>query len=169
MALLSLLVLLVDCKFFFLDMRVSLIILSIGVLGGGGLTNANVNGWRGIYWMQAAFHIATSIGLLAFYHPKKPVGRQTMSLGAMLWSFDPIGSFFFISSATLLLLGLDWAGGSYKWHDAHVAATLGVGGFLLVAFALYEWKGRNDGLVPHVYFKGGPNFPLSVFAFAVEG
>ncbi|KAF8862496.1 MFS general substrate transporter [Acephala macrosclerotiorum] len=141
----------------------------IGVLGGGGLTNASINGWRGIYWMQAAFHIVTSISLLAFYWPKKPVGRSTLSTGAMLWSFDPIGSFLFISSATLLLLGLDWAGGSYAWHDAHVAATLGVGGGLLVMFCLYEWKGRDDGLVPHVYFKGSPNFILSVFAFAVEG
>ena len=32
-----------------------------------------------------------------------------------------------------------------------------------------EWKGRDDGLVAHVFFKGGPNFALSVFAFAVEG
>lgn len=32
-----------------------------------------------------------------------------------------------------------------------------------------EWKGRNDGLVAHVFFKGSPNFGLSVFGFAVEG
>jgi len=32
-----------------------------------------------------------------------------------------------------------------------------------------EWKGREDGLVAHVFFRGGPNFALSVFAFAVEG
>ena len=34
---------------------------------------------------------------------------------------------------------------------------------------MVEWKGRDDGLVAHVFFKGGPNFALSVFAFAVEG
>lgn len=32
-----------------------------------------------------------------------------------------------------------------------------------------EWKGRNDGLVPHYFFEGGPNFGLAMFAFAVEG
>jgi hypothetical protein len=32
-----------------------------------------------------------------------------------------------------------------------------------------EWKGRDDGLVAHVFFKSGPNFALSVFAFGVEG
>lgn len=32
-----------------------------------------------------------------------------------------------------------------------------------------EWKGRDDGLVAHVFFKNSHNFALSVFAFAVEG
>jgi len=32
-----------------------------------------------------------------------------------------------------------------------------------------EWKGRDDGLVAHVFFKNTPNFALSVFAFGVEG
>lgn len=34
---------------------------------------------------------------------------------------------------------------------------------------MYEWKGRTDGIVAHVFFKGSPNFALSCFAFAVEG
>lgn len=36
-------------------------------------------------------------------------------------------------------------------------------------FCIAEWKGRDDGLVAHVFFKGSHNFALSVFAFAVEG
>ena len=32
-----------------------------------------------------------------------------------------------------------------------------------------EWKGRDDGLVAHVFFEKNHNFALSVFAFAVEG
>lgn len=108
-----------------------------------------------------------------------------MSLKGYIWACDPIGSFMFITSATLLLLALDWAGGAYAWSDIHVAIPLSLGCALLVAFGLYgkldyhdnrkhtnvvsEWKGRSDGLVAHVFFKGGPNFPLSVFAFAVEG
>ncbi len=38
-----------------------------------------------------------------------------------------------------------------------------------LADILAEWKGRDDGLVAHVFFRNGPNFSLSVFAFAVEG
>ena len=32
------------------------------------------------------------------------------------WQCDPIGSFLFIVSATLMLLALDWAGGVYPWY-----------------------------------------------------
>ncbi|KAH6661737.1 major facilitator superfamily domain-containing protein [Halenospora varia] len=140
----------------------------IGVLGGGGLTNKDINGWRGIFWMQAAFHLATSLGLLVFYHPT-PSGRAKQPIKSILWAMDPIGSLLFIGGATLMLLALDWAGGTYKWNDVHVAAPLGVGAGLTLLFCLYEWLGRSDGLVAHVFFKGSPNFALSVFAFAVEG
>lgn len=159
----------------------------MGVLGAGGVTNAHASGWRDIFWMQAAFHLASALGLLCFYHPAPRPARSRLSLKALVWACDPVGSALFVASAALLLLALDWAGGSFPWSDAHVAAPLSVGCVLLVAFGLYgavyrgglgntwadgfdaEWKGRADGLVAHVFFKGSPNFALSVFAFAVEG
>ncbi|KAK4552216.1 hypothetical protein LTR86_010570 [Recurvomyces mirabilis] len=141
----------------------------VGSLGAGGVTNANPAGWRNIFWMQAAFHLATTAGLFAFYWPKKNPNRERMSFKQILWAIDPIGSILFIGAATMLLLALDWAGGAYAWSDAHVAAPLAIGFALLLAFCLYEWKGRTDGMVAHVFFKGSPNFALSCFAFAVEG
>lgn len=119
--------------------------------------------------MQAAFHLATAAGLLAFYWPKRRSDYPKLSMKELLWEIDPIGSVLFISSATLLLLALDWGGASYAWSNPHVAAPLAIGFGLLVTFALYEWRGRSDGIVAHVFFKGSPNFALSCFAFAVEG
>ena len=119
--------------------------------------------------MQAAFHLTTSIGLFVFYWPKKQPGHVRLTARQVFWEMDPIGTFFFVSSTSLLLLALDWAGGAYNWSNPHVAAPLGVGFGLLLAFCLYEWKGRSDGIVAHVFFKGSPNFALSTFAFAVEG
>ncbi|KKA20932.1 hypothetical protein T310_5017 [Rasamsonia emersonii CBS 393.64] len=103
-----------------------------GISGGlvaGGVTKVRASGWRDIFWIQAGLHLATSAGLLIFYHPP----------------------------------------GDYAWSDPHVAANLAVGLVFFAFFCLYEWKGRNDGLVAHVFFKGSPNFGLSVFGFAVEG
>ncbi|KAK3067965.1 hypothetical protein LTR53_014821 [Teratosphaeriaceae sp. CCFEE 6253] len=142
----------------------------VGGLGAGGVTNANPAGWRDIFWMQAAFHLATSAGLFLFYWPKKARSDlPRMTTKQILWALDPIGSVLFVGAATLLLLALDWAGGAYEWSDAAVAAPLGLGFALLLLFALYEWKGRADGMVAHVFFHGSPNFALACFAFAVEG
>lgn len=60
-----------------------------------------------------------------------------MSIRDYIWACDPIGSVLFISSATLLLLALDWAGGAYAWSDTHVAVPLSLGLLLLVGFAGY--------------------------------
>jgi len=94
--------------------------------------------------MQAAFHIATCLGLLFFYHPTRRSDYPKMSVKQVLWACDPIGSFLFIVSATLLLLALDWAGGSYTWSDAHVAAPLAVGFVLLAMFCLYGKSSLAD-------------------------
>ncbi|KAI0546388.1 major facilitator superfamily domain-containing protein [Xylaria curta] len=142
----------------------------IGALGAGAVTNVSASGWRYIFWIQAAFHGITSLGLLVFYFPQKQgLKRSKMSIRDYIWACDPIGSALFISSATLLLLALDWAGGAYGWSDAHVAVPLSLGLLLLVGFAGYEWKGRSDGLVAHVFFRQNANFVYAVFAFAVEG
>ncbi|XDG02688.1 hypothetical protein ABKA04_002303 [Annulohypoxylon sp. FPYF3050] len=141
----------------------------IGSLGAGAVTNVNIGGWRYIFWIQAAFHGITSVGLFCFYWPPKHVEYPKMSLQEYIWACDPIGSALFVGSATLMLLALDWAGGAYSWSSPHVAVPLSLGLVMLVGFALYEWRGRSDGLVAHVFFRQNTNFAYSVFSFAVEG
>lgn len=107
------------------------------MLGAGGVTNTNAGGWRDIYWMQAAFHLVTSLGLLCFYWPQRRSDFPKMSFKSVVWACDPIGSLLFIGSATLMLLALDWAGGAYPWSNTHVAVPLSLGCAMLVAFCLY--------------------------------
>ncbi|KAI0003579.1 MFS general substrate transporter [Xylariaceae sp. FL0662B] len=143
----------------------------IGSLGAGALTNVDAGGWRYIFWLQAGFHGITSLGLFCFYWPPKHVESSSpkMSLRDYVWACDPVGSTLYVSSATLMLLALDWAGGAYAWSDPHVAIPLSLGLALMVGFGVYEWRGRPDGLIAHVFFRSNANFALSVFAFAVEG
>ncbi|CAG8957887.1 hypothetical protein HYFRA_00000227 [Hymenoscyphus fraxineus] len=138
-------------------------------LSAGAATSSGTSGWRTIFWIQAGFFAVTILGLFFFYHPKKKTEVERLSWRNIFWACDPIGSLLFIVSATLMLLALDWVGGVYEWHDKHVVAPLTIGLVCLLLFVIYEWKGRNDGLVAHVFFKGGPNFGLAVFAFAIEG
>ncbi|EJD40163.1 MFS general substrate transporter [Auricularia subglabra TFB-10046 SS5] len=139
------------------------------ILGAGAVTNANPGGWRTIFWIQAGLHLATSLGILLFYWPKRLSDYPRLALRNAVWACDPVGCATFIVSTTLLLISLDWAGTTFPWHDAHVAAPLTIGLVLLATFCVYEWKGRSDGLVAHVFFNWGPNFPLAIFGMAVEG
>lgn len=87
--------------------------------------------------MQAAFHLATFLGLVFFYHPTRRSDYGKLSLKDIVWACDPIGSSLFIVATTMLLLALDWAGGAYDWSDVHVAAPLGIGFGFLVLFGAY--------------------------------
>ncbi|KNG45559.1 mfs drug efflux pump [Stemphylium lycopersici] len=142
---------------------------TVGSLAAGAVTNLSPSGWRNIFWIQVALHGITSLGLFAFYWPKKRTDYPRMSFKEWVWACDPIGSLLLVAAATLMLLALNWAGGAYPWSDPHVCANLTVGIVLFITFCLYEWKGRSDGIVAHVFFSTGPNFWLSTFAFAIEG
>ncbi|XP_014555223.1 hypothetical protein COCVIDRAFT_27846 [Bipolaris victoriae FI3] len=142
---------------------------TVGSLAAGAVTNLSASGWRYIFWIQVALHGITSLGLFAFYWPKKRTDYPRMRFKEWAWACDPIGSFLLVAAATLMLLALNWAGGAYRWSDPHVCANLTCGIVLFIAFCLYEWKGRSDGIVAHVFFSTGPNFWLSTFAFTIEG
>lgn len=142
---------------------------TVGSLAAGAVTSLNASGWRYIFWIQVALHGLTSIGLFCFYWPKKRSDYPRMTFKQWAWACDPIGSILLIGSATLMILALNWAGGAYKWSSPQVCANLVIGIVLFIAFCLYEWKGRSDGIVAHVFFSTGPNFMLSTFAFAIEG
>lgn len=109
----------------------------IGHLSAGAVTDTDSGGWRWIFWIQAIFHGATSLGFLLFYWPPQNREFPKMTLKEYIWICDPIGSFFFMAGSALTLLGLNWAGGVYPWSDAHVVAPLTIGLVLLVVFGLY--------------------------------
>jgi MFS family permease len=106
-------------------------------LAAGAVANTGPAGWRYIFWIQAALHGFTSLGIFAFYWPKKRTEYPRMAFKDWAWACDPIGCTLFIASATLMLLALNWAGGAYPWKNPHVYATLVVGIVLFIAFCLY--------------------------------
>ncbi len=93
-------------------------------------------------------HGLTAIGLFLFYWPPKTNLYPDMTVGDIIWACDPIGSFAFICGSLLTLLAMDWAGGTYGWSDAHVAAPLTIGLVLLVVFAIYGMKRPNQAWEP---------------------
>jgi hypothetical protein len=66
-----------------------------------------------------------------------------------IWSLDPIGCALFVAGSTLVILALDWTGGTYPWSNAHIGAPLGVGLALLIGFGVYG-KTADHKLPAHV-------------------
>lgn len=152
----------------------------------GAFASASPSGWRNSFWLQAGLHGATCLGLLIGYNPIRGSDYGKTTWKQTLWLCDPVGSFLFITGSTLTLMALNWSGTTYAWSNPRVAALLAIGLSLLLGFCLYgkghisnlpytfltkgaEWKGRSDGLVAHVLFKGSPNFVLALLAFTLEG
>ncbi|KAL6242222.1 hypothetical protein RBB50_010770 [Rhinocladiella similis] len=69
----------------------------------------------------------------------------------------------------MLPMALNWASGLYAWSNPHVVAPLTIGIVCLLLCCAYEWKGRTDGLMAHIFFQNGRNFSLALFAVMVEG
>ncbi|CAK7210129.1 hypothetical protein SBRCBS47491_000666 [Sporothrix bragantina] len=77
-------------------------------------------GWRWCYMLNVIFN-ALALVLLA-----------------ELVKLDYGGIVLFSAAAVLIILGLNWGGGTYPWEDAHVLGPLIAGGVSVALFALYE-------------------------------
>lgn len=107
-----------------------------GSLGGGAVTNLSSSGWRYVFWIQAALHGATCVGLILLYHPPRRSDHPRLALKECLWAIDPVGSGLFVTGMTLTLLALDWVG-TYSWSHARIVAPLCIGLVMLLIFGLY--------------------------------
>ena len=57
----------------------------------------------------------------------------------------------------------------YSWSSYEVYAPLIIGIVFFILFGLYEWKGRDDGLLHHEMFKKSRNTWIVLLLIFVEG
>ena len=128
-----------------------------------------VNGWRIIFYVLAAAYAITFLGIVIVYNPPTPPDYRKRSFGQLIHDLDIVGSGLLAIGLILTLLGLNWGGGRFAWASAAVMAPLIIGLCTILAFGVWEWKGRTDGIVDHRIFRLGRNFAIATFALAVEG
>ena len=92
-----------------------------------------------------------------------------MTTGQKLGRLDWIGYTLLALSLTLICMGLSWAESPYPWRDAHVVATIVVGGVLLIALVVHQTFFQKHGLLDHDLFKKDRNFAISIAAFCLDG
>ncbi|EYE93858.1 MFS general substrate transporter [Aspergillus ruber CBS 135680] len=122
------------------------------------------------YWNFGAIAIFQGIsffGLLFLYYP--PAHPTGISYGEVFKSLDYVGAILFTGGAVSFLMGIVWAG-VYDSNDSHVVATLVVGAFVLICFALWEtFSGTRFPLTPtHVFTSSwGRDFTAPAIALGV--
>ena len=108
----------------------------------------SLDGWRNIFWLQCGLHVLTAIGFFLTYWPRQVTRSTDRSIKAIFWRFDLIGTALYMVSVSILLLALNWAGGTYPWKSPHVLAPLILGVVLLFTFAIYGWYFQIPAINP---------------------
>ncbi|GAD99999.1 similar to MFS drug efflux pump [Paecilomyces variotii No. 5] len=141
----------------------------------GALTKKNVHtGWRYFYWVEMAVWGATALSIYFGYMPPKRHTRYDhLSMWQKIGRVDLAGSGLLLAGLALFLTGLNLGGGMYRWTAAPVLVTIIVGICLLVAFAVYEWKFTEVGILHHDLFghgkERGRTFAICASLMLIEG
>lgn len=119
--------------------------------------------------MVTALIGASGLIVGALYWPPPMPLQNTLSTSQKLARLDWIGYFLLASSLTLICMGLSWAESPYPWNDAHVVATIVVGGVLLIGLIAHQTFFQKHGLLDHDLFKKDRNFAIAIACFAMDG
>ena len=141
----------------------------VAFLGGQSLIDSSPDGWRKVWYVVTALMGASGVIIAALYWPPPMPLERTMTTGHKLKRLDWIGYVLLAFSLTLICMGLSWAESPYPWSNAHVVATIVVGGVLLIALIVHQTFFQKHGLLDHDLFKKDRNFAIAIAAFCLDG
>ncbi|KIW32624.1 uncharacterized protein PV07_04155 [Cladophialophora immunda] len=112
-------------------------------------------GWRWCYYLILILNAIATVLYFLFYHPPTfEMKHKGVSKRQILKEFDYVGAFGLMTGVTLFLIGLNWGGGLYSWNDAHVIATMAVGGVIIFALPVWEAFSKvKDPFIPLRLFR----------------
>jgi MFS family permease len=116
-------------------------------------------GWRIGAMIDLALWAIGLVGTIFFYHPQ-PRQSTDGNVYSYLRNFDWTGAVLGVTGIGCFLVGLNLGDREYAWDSAAVLVLIIIGGLLVVAFGIWEWKGTRHGLIPHDLFISR-NLPLS--------
>lgn len=139
------------------------------LLVGSKLVADSLFGYRIFYYIAAALNGVSAILVTLFYNPLPRPLQSSLTFKEKMARLDWIGYLLFGPGLVLFLVGLSWSQNPYEWPNSHIIAPFIIGCVMLIAFGIYEWKGRTDGMLHHDLFKNDRNFALSLVIIVVEG
>lgn len=138
----------------------------VGSVATGAMVR-QAGGWRTVYWILTAVYATVCLGFFFFYKSATPPNHRKLTFAQLMHESDALGSFLFAAGVGTLLVGCErwlrffsrlgkrlkvaravtWGGSMYPWTSAGTLAPIIIGVTVLTAFGIYEWKGRDDGIL----------------------
>ncbi|RAO70256.1 uncharacterized protein BHQ10_006268 [Talaromyces amestolkiae] len=115
----------------------------IGPLIGGALTQRA--SWRWCFWFIVPVILVVMV-VIAIVIPPSPVRGNTWTKVRMV---DWLGLVVNLAAVVLVLIPISQGGSTYAWNSALVIAMLTIGGLLIIAFVLVEWKFAKLPMMPN--------------------
>ncbi|CAD6587436.1 MAG: hypothetical protein CYPHOPRED_003915 [Cyphobasidiales sp. Tagirdzhanova-0007] len=143
----------------------------IGSLVGGAFISNNTSGagWRWLFGLPAIIYfLAFVIFAVAYVPATARPNTKGISNHTRLMQIDWFGAALLTFGLVPLLMGLTWLNSPYLVSNPHVFANIAIGSVFFIAFGLYEWKGRTDGLLHHALFQHRA-YPIVLGLEFVEG
>ena len=137
-------------------------------VGGTLLKNNHSENYRTFFYMETGIFAAAALACLFCYNPPPRELQQILTFSEKIRRLDWIGYTLFIPGLVLFSIALAWSQNPYSWKNAHILGPFICGVLLLIAFAIYEWRFKSDGMFHHGLFKNR-NFPLTLVLIFTEG
>ena len=104
--------------------------------------------WRYNAALIAVWNFITASIIAIFYHPPPRVNAEGLTRRQLLGRVDWIGGALMATGVVFFLVGFNWGGQTYSWHDKHVVSFITVG--LIFVCIFFAWE---------AFFAPYPMFP----------
>ncbi|KAJ9604707.1 hypothetical protein H2200_010821 [Cladophialophora chaetospira] len=138
------------------------------VMGGALLRHGDLSKYRIYLYVNAAIFFVAAVGILVAYNPPPRELQISLTTSEKLRRIHWISYLLFTPGLVLFCIALSWSRNPYPWSNSRIIAPFVVGVLFMIAFGIYEWRFKKDGILDRGLFRSR-NFVLALLTIFAEG